>query len=94
MVTKSKSKKTTGRKAGSLSQPHTEKKRPVAVGDDGIYIYGIEYGIDDKVVWGWWNETRTNRSMIRYNTNGDPYFMAGGRRRYIDNYIRTNYGRM
>ena len=67
--------------------------RPV-FNDSAIAIYAIEYGIDDVVLVGdVYGDTRKTPhfSRIRYNVQGDAYFMRCGRREYLRDYIRTNY---
>ena len=61
----------------------------------GIAIYAVEYGIDDAILVG--DEVDGVRSVprlsrIRYNAKGDAYFMHHGRREYLRDYIRTNWG--
>ena len=67
--------------------------RPV-FNDAAIVIYAIEYGINDAVLVGdVYGDTRKtpHLSRIRYNANGDAYFMHYGRREYLRDYIRVNY---
>ena len=67
--------------------------RPV-FNDAAIVIYAIEYGIDDVVLVGdVYGDTRKipHFSRIRYNTNGDAYFMHYGRREYLRDYLRINF---
>ena len=64
--------------------------RPV-FNDSSIVIYAIEYGIDDVVLVGdvYGDTRKTPRlSHIRYNAQGDAYFMHYGRREYLRDYIR------
>ena len=60
----------------------------------GIAIYAVKYGIDDAVLVG--DELDGVKSVprlsrIRYNTQGDAFFMHHGRREYLRDYIRVNY---
>lgn len=60
----------------------------------GIAIYAVEYGINDAVLVG--DEldgvrTTPRLSRIRYNMQGDAYFMHHGRREYLHDYMRVNY---
>ena len=67
--------------------------RPV-FNDAAIFIYAIKNGIDDAVLVGdVYGDTRKtpHLSRIRYNANGDAYFMHYGRREYLRDYIRVNY---
>ena len=67
--------------------------RPV-FNDSAIVIYAIEYGIYDVVLVGdVYGDTRKipHFSRIRYNVQGDAYFMHHGRREYLRDYVQTNY---
>ena len=67
--------------------------RPV-FNDAAIVIYAVEYGIDDNVLMGdvYGDTRKTPRlSRIRYNAQGDAYFMHYGRREYLRDYVRLNY---
>ena len=65
----------------------------------GVCIERINYGIDDTVThfekYDETLETRRSTSKIRYtnprgeNAESKPYFMRGGRRFYIDEFMRT-----
>lgn len=60
----------------------------------GIAIYAVEYGIDDAVLVG--DEMDGVRSIprfsrLRYNMQGEAYFMHHGRREYLRDYMRINY---
>lgn len=57
-------------------------------GDFGLYVYDIEYGIDDVVVWGWSNDPRVHRSKVRTDRDGRSYFMAGKMKMYFDEIMR------
>ena len=66
--------------------------RPV-FNDSAIIIYAVEYGIDDTVLVGdvYGDTRKTPRfSRIRYNTQGDAYFMHYGRREYLRDYVTIN----
>ena len=67
--------------------------RPV-FNDAAIVIYAVQYGIDAAVLVGdVYGDTRKapRLSRIRYNANGDSYFMHYGRREYLRDYMRINY---
>lgn len=67
--------------------------RPV-FNDTAIVIYAVEYGVNDSILVGdvYGDTRKTPRlSSIRYNANGDAYFMHYGRREYLRDYIRVNY---
>ena len=64
--------------------------RPV-FNDAAIVIYDVEYNIDDAVLVGdvYGDTRKTPRlSRIRYNVQGDAYFMHYGRREYLRDYVR------
>ena len=66
--------------------------RPV-FNDAAIVIYAVEYNIDDAVLVGdvYGDVRRTPHFVrIRYNTQGDAYFMHHGRREYLRDYVRIN----
>lgn len=72
------------------------KREPVGMksiaGGLGIYIYDIEYGINDEVIWGWSNDSRIHRSRIYDDREGNPYFNAGGSRQYLNEFLRKGTG--
>ena len=55
-----------------------------------LSIYGIEYGIDDRVIVGYSNET-PRKHKIYYNTSGKAYFKKHGQRFYLDDFIRVTW---
>ena len=64
--------------------------RPV-FNDAAIVIYAIEYGIEDAILVGdVYGDTRKTPHFVRlrYNAQGDAYFMHHGRREYLRDYIR------
>ena len=70
--------------------------RPIFA-DAATVIYAVEYGIDDAVLVGdICGDIRKvpHLSRIRYNMQGDAYFMHYGRREYLREYImcRTPHG--
>lgn len=67
--------------------------RPIFA-DAATVIYSAEHDIDDYVLVGdVCGEIRKipHRSRIRYNAQGDAYFMHHGRREYLQDYMRINY---
>lgn len=58
----------------------------------GLAVMEIEYGIDDYAIVcdnygdGYKNITR---NKIRYNTNGEAYFVRNGHRWYLDQFMRV-----
>ena len=64
--------------------------RPV-FNDAAIVIYAVEYGIEDAILVGdVYGDTRKTPHFVRlrYNAQGDAYFMHHGRREYLRDYIR------
>ena len=71
----------------------TIASRPVS-NDSATVIYAVEYGIDDAVLVGdvYGDTRKTPRlSRIRYNAQGDAYFIHHGRREYLRDYVQINY---
>ena len=67
--------------------------RPIFA-DAATVIYSVEYGIDDAVLVGdVCGDTRKvpRLSRIRYNAQGDAYFIHNGRREYLREYMRIEY---
>ena len=67
--------------------------RPIFA-DAATVIYAIEYGTDDAVLVGdVCGDIRKvpHLSRIRYNAQGDAYFMHHGRREYLREYMRVSY---
>ena len=64
--------------------------RPV-FNDAAIVIYAVEYGIDGAVLVGdVYGDVRKapHFCRIRYNAQGDAYFMHHGQREYLRDYVR------
>ena len=59
---------------------------------DGIIIHGIEYGIEDKIVFSYQvnGETvgRIHKCTIYNNASGAAYFRFRGRREYLRDYMK------
>ena len=51
-----------------------------------LNIYGIEYGIDDKIIVGYTDEV-PRKNKIYYTTSGKVYFKIYGQRFYIDDFM-------
>ena len=67
--------------------------RPIFA-DAATVIYAVEYGIDDAVLVGdvCGDICKVPRlSRIRYNMQGDAYFMHHGHREYLRDYMRIEY---
>ena len=58
----------------------------------GIVIHGVEYGIDDKIIFSYQvnGETvgRIHKRTIYNNASGSAYFRFRGRREYLRDYLR------
>lgn len=50
---------------------------------DTIFIYDIDYNIDDCVIFKHTRQKRLHKAKIRYNKFGGAYFITYGRRVYI-----------
>ena len=59
---------------------------------DGIVIHGIEYGIEDRVIYSYQIDGKTmgrvHKCTIYYNASGAAYFRFRGRREYLRDYLR------
>ena len=57
----------------------------------GIEIFGIEYGIDDYIIYRWTNSStpKKTRAKIRYTNKGKAYFISFGKRIPLDECIRV-----
>ena len=59
---------------------------------DGIVIHGIEYDIDDKVIFSYQQDGQAvgkiHKCKIYTNENGETYFRFCGRREYLRDYLR------
>lgn len=60
----------------------------------GIGIYGVEHGIDDKVlvaeISGGKMAYTPRPCTVRYNRRGGSYFLHRGKREYLDEYVRAD----
>ena len=59
---------------------------------DGIIIHGVEYGIEDKVVFSYQLDGETvgkiHKCKVYSNASGETYFRFCGRREYLRDYLR------
>ena len=67
-------------------------KYPVAT-NGFIEIMGIEYGINDSVIWRYAGERKLHTAQIYYagkggSTNASAYFNANGRRQYLMDFMK------
>lgn len=65
---------------------------PIAISGElsGIYMYSIDYGIDDyvTVAFAHGKDQKLHRRRIYYNTS-EPYIVLCGRRIKLSTFIRT-----
>ena len=58
----------------------------------GIVIHGVEYGIEDKVVFSYQLDGQTvgkiHKCKVYSNASGETYFRFCGRREYLRDYLR------
>ncbi len=65
-----------------------KKHLPIAYHDSGVVIQNIEYGIDDKIKWTYYNLSKLNTSRVRYEENGESYFIAYKNKIYLSQCLR------
>lgn len=56
----------------------------------GIFIFGVEYGIDDYILAAYTYGEKTlptRKSKIRHDKQGNAYFIFRGTRQYIQEFI-------
>lgn len=56
----------------------------------GISIYNIEYGIEDYVIYKWFNEERLYKSKLKVNKEGESVFRIGNVWYNLNEFIRVN----
>ena len=58
----------------------------------GIMIHGVEYGIEDKIVFSYQLDGKTvgkiHKCKVYSNASGETYFHFCGRREYLKDYLR------
>ena len=58
----------------------------------GVMIHGVEYGIEDKIIFSYWCDGKTvgkiHKCKIYSNASGGNYFRFRGRREYLKDYMR------
>ena len=58
----------------------------------GIVIHGVEYGIDDKIIFSYQIDGKTvgkiHKCKVYTNASGENYFRFCGRREYLRDYLR------
>lgn len=56
----------------------------------GISIYNIEYGIEDYVIYKWYNEERLYKSKLKVNKEGESVFRVGNIWYNLNEFMRVN----
>ena len=56
----------------------------------GITIYNIEYGIEDYIIYKWFNEERLYKSKLKVNKDGDYVFRIGNVWYNLNEFIKVN----
>ncbi len=56
----------------------------------GITIYNIEYGIEDYVIYRWFNEERLYKSKLKVNKEGESVFRIGNTWYNLNEFMRVN----
>ena len=56
----------------------------------GVTIYNIEYGIEDYVIYRWFNEDRLYKSKLKVNKEGDYVFRIGNVWYNLNEFIKVN----
>lgn len=56
----------------------------------GISIYNIEYGIEDYIIYRWYNEEILYKSKLKVNKDGDYVFRIGNVWYNLNEFIKVN----
>lgn len=56
----------------------------------GITIYNIEYGIEDYVIYRWYNEEILYKSKLKVNKEGESVFRIGNIWYNLNEFMRVN----
>ena len=56
----------------------------------GITIYNIEYGIEDYIIYKWFNEERLYKSKLKVNKEGESVFRIGNVWYNLNEFIKVN----
>ena len=56
----------------------------------GVTIYNIEYGINDYIIYRWFNEEILYKSKLKVNKEGESVFRIGNVWYNINEYIKVN----
>ena len=59
---------------------------------DGIVVHGIEYGIEDKIIFSYQHDGKIvgkiHKCKVYSNASGETYFRFYGRREYLKDYLK------
>ena len=56
----------------------------------GVTIYNIEYGINDYVIYRWFNEEILYKSKLKVNKEGESIFRIGNTWYNLNEFIKVN----
>ena len=56
----------------------------------GVTIYNIEYGINDYVIYRWFNEEILYKSKLKVNKEGESVFRIGNTWYNLNEFIKVN----
>ena len=56
----------------------------------GVTIYNIEYGINDYVIYRWFNEEILYKSKLKVNKEGESVFRIGNTWYNLNEFMRVN----
>ena len=56
----------------------------------GVTIYNIEYGIEDYIIYKWFNEERLYKSKLKVNKEGESVFRIGNTWYNLNEFIKVN----
>lgn len=56
----------------------------------GVTIYNIEYGIEDYVIYKWFNEERLYKSKLKVNKEGESVFRIGNVWYNLNEFMKVN----
>ena len=56
----------------------------------GVTIYNIEYGIEDYVIYQWFNEEILYKSKLKVNKEGESVFRIGNVWYNLNEFMRVN----
>ena len=56
----------------------------------GVTIYNIEYGIEDYIIYRWYNEEILYKSKLKVNKEGESVFRIGNTWYNLNEFMRVN----